>query len=198
VIGRFFRGRSKAPLGLAGLLSITLFFAGLMASSLAIDKPRVLHRLRHGKVVLHYEQSSSATEAKIWLLALVPPLLLVAVGWFAAHFPYALYVTCAAACVDALALTIRLHRWELHHTARFAYGEDLLADQTTSSSLARGEWEHDAAQTVWSLVHYTIGLSIAAVLITAFLTVRRRRGKPVAPPPPPLELVTGGAPPTSV
>jgi len=189
---------SKAPVGLAGFLALPVFFASLMAVTLAIEKARVVEWRRGEGIARVWHEPTGSTEAKIWLLALVPPLLLVAVGWFAAHFPYALYVTCAAACVDALALTIRLHRWELHHTARFAYGEDLLADQTTSSSLARGEWEHDAAQTVWSLVHYTIGLSIAAVLITAFLTVRRRRGKPVAPPPPPLELVTGGAPPTSV
>ena len=75
-------------------------------------------------------------------------------------------------------MTIRLHRWEVHHTARFAYGEDLLADQTTSSSLQRGEWEHDAAETVRSLVHYTIGLSIVAAGIALYLTYRRRRAAP--------------------
>ena len=93
-----------------------------------------------------------------------------------------MYVTCAAACIDAFALTIRLHRWQVHHTARFAYGEDLIADQTTSSSLQRGEWEHDAAQTVWSLVHYTVGLSLAAAGVALFLTLRRRRDAPSAAP----------------
>ena len=82
MIFRLFRRGSKAPLGLAALLSITLFFATLMASSLAIDRPRVVHRLRHGKVVLHYEQSSNATEAKIWALALVPVAILLLVGLF--------------------------------------------------------------------------------------------------------------------
>jgi len=188
---------SKAPLGLAGFLALPIFFASLMAVTLAIEKARVVEWTRGKGIARVWHEPTGSTEAKIWLLALVPPLLLVAAGWVAAHFPYALYVTCAAAIIDALALTIRLHRWELHHTARFAYGEDLLADQTTSSSLQRGEWEHDAAQTVWSLVHYTIGLSLAAALIATYLTVRRRRGGPVAPPPPPLELVTGGAPPTS-
>ena len=98
--------------------------------------------------------------------------------------------------LDALALTVRLHRWEVHHTARFAYGRDLLADQTTSSSLSRGEWEHDAAQTARSLVHYTIGLALAAAAIATFLAVRRSR----APQPPVggAELQqTGGAPTTS-
>jgi hypothetical protein len=84
---------------------------------------------------------------------------------------------------------------ELHHTARFRNGEDLLADQTTSSSLARGEWEHDAAQTVRSLVHYTIGLAIVAALIALFLRYRRRSG-PVPTGHSELQQ-TGGAPTTS-
>jgi len=96
-------------------------------------------------------------------------------GWIATSLPFSIYLTCGAAIVDALALTVRLHRWQLHHAARFPYGQDLLADQTTSSSLARGEWERDAAATVHSLVHYTIGLSLAAALIAAFLAYRRTR-----------------------
>jgi hypothetical protein len=92
-------------------------------------------------------------------------------------------------------LTLRLHRWQVHHTARFAYGEDLIADQTTSSSLLRGEWEKDAAQTVRSLVHYTIGLALAAAVISTFLQVRRRRA-PIATAGSELQQ-TGGAPTTS-
>jgi hypothetical protein len=171
---------SKAPLALGGFFALPVFFASLMAVTLAIEKARVVEWKRGDGIARVWHQPTASMEAKIWLLALVAPLLLVLVSWASAHFPYAMYITCVAACVDALALTIRLHRWEVHHTARFAYGEDLIADQTTSSSLQRGEWEHDAAQTVWSLVHYTIGLSIAAAGITAFLTVRRRRGAPSA------------------
>ncbi|MGH3003724.1 MAG: hypothetical protein ACRDM1_13850 [Gaiellaceae bacterium] len=186
---------SKAPLGLAGFLALPIFFASLLAVTLAIEKARVVEWKRGDHLARVWHQPTNSTEAKIWLLALVPPLLLVLVGWIAAHFPYGLYVTCVAACVDALALTIRLHRWQVHHTARFAYGEDLIADQTTSSSLLRGEWEHDAAQTVRSLVHYTIGLSLAAVVIAVFLRVRRGRTAPV---PAGSELQqTGGAPTTT-
>jgi hypothetical protein len=187
--------QSKAALGLAGFLALPVFFASLMAVTLAIEKARVVEwRTPHGIARIWHDPTGS-TEAKIWLLALVPPLLLVLAAWIAAHFPYSVYVTCAIACVDALLLTVHLHRWEVHHTARFAYGEDLLADQTTSSSLTRGEWEHDAAQTVRSLVHYTIGLALAAAAIGTFLAVRRRR----APAPIPTgELQqTGGAPTTS-
>jgi hypothetical protein len=169
---------SKAALGLGGFLALPIFFASLMAVTLAIEKARVVEWRRGSGIVRIWHNPTSSTEAKIWLLALVPPLLLVAASWIAAHFPYAIYVTCVAACVDAVALTIRLHRWQVHHTARFGYGEDLLADQTTSSSLQRGEWEQDAADTVRSLVHYTIGLSIGAAAIALFLTYRRRRTAP--------------------
>ena len=170
---------SKAALGLGGFLALPVFFASLMAVTLAIEQARVVEWKHGGGIARIWHNPTDSTEAKIWLLALVPPLLLVGASWIAAFFPYAIYVTCVAACVDALALTIRLHRWEVHHTARFAYGEDLLADQTTSSSLQRGEWEKDAADTVRSLVHYTLGLSVAAAAITLFLTYRRRRAVPV-------------------
>jgi hypothetical protein len=169
---------SKAALGLAGFLSLPIFFASLMAASLAIEKARVVEWKRGNGIARIWHNPTASTEAKIWLLALVPPLLLVGFSFLAAHFPYAIYATCVAACVDALALTIRLHQWQVHHTARFAYGEDLIADQTTSSSLQRGEWEQDAADTVRSLVHYTIGLSIGAAAIALFLTYRRRRSAP--------------------
>jgi len=185
--------RSRAPLGLAGFLALPVFFAALMAASLAIEKPRVVEWSRpHGHLARIFHDPTTSNEARIWLLALVPPLLLVLAGVVASYLPLGLYVTCVAAVVDAVALTLRLHRWEVHHTARFPYGEDLLADQTNSSSLQRGEWEHDAAQTVRSFEHYTIGLAIAAALISLFLTLRRRRA-PVVGLPSPVQQ-TGGAP----
>ena len=166
----------SAPVALAAFLSLPVFFASLMAVSLAIEKPRVVEWSRpHGHLARIFHTPTGSLEAKIWLLSLVAPLLLIVAGWIATSLPYGIYLTCAAAIGDALALTIRLHRWQLHHTARFPYGQDLLADQTTSSSMARGEWENDAAATVHSLVHYTIGLSLAAALITAFLAYRRSR-----------------------
>jgi hypothetical protein len=187
--------RSKAPIGLAAFLALPVFFASLMGATLAIEKARVVEWSRPGgHLARTWHNPTGSTEAKIWLLALVPPLLLVLAGWLAAYFPHGLYVTCVAACVDALALTLRLHRWEVHHTARFGNGEDLIADPTTSSSLARGEWEHDAAQTVRSLVHYTVGLSLLAALIALYLRFRRRRPVPTTG----TELQqTGGAPTTS-
>lgn len=173
---------AKAPLGLAGFLAIPIFFASLMAVSLAIEKPRVVEWSRPGgRIARIFHNASSSTEARIWLFAFVAPLLLVLAGWVASFVPYGFYLTCAAAVIDGFALTIRLHRWQVHHTARFPNGEDLLPDSTTSSSLARGEWEKDAADTVRSLFHYTVGLAIAAALIALFLAYRRRHGRVHAP-----------------
>jgi hypothetical protein len=191
--------RAKAPLGLAGFLAIPIFFASLMAVSLAIEKPRVVEWSRPGgRIARIFHDPSSSTEARIWLFALVAPLLLVTAGWLASFVPYGFYLTCIAAVIDGFALTIRLHRWQVHHTARFPYGEDLLPDSTTSSSLAHGEWEKDAADTVRSLFHYTIGLAIAAALIALFLAYRRRHGRVAAPLAAGSELQqTGGAPTTT-
>jgi hypothetical protein len=183
----------KAPLGLAAFLALPVFFAALMAVSLAIESPRVVEWSRPGgKLARVFHEPASSTEWHIWLLALVPPLLLVLAGFAASYIPFGLYVTCAAAVVDAVALTLRLHRWQVHHTARFPQGQDLIADNTTSSLFARGEWEHDAVQTVHSLEHYTIGLAIAAAVISLALTLRRRRGPVLGVPS--ASQQTGGAP----
>lgn len=165
-----------APLGLAAFLSLPLYFASLMAASLAVEKPRVVEWSRPGGHLARiFHDPTAANEIKIWVLAALPPLLLIAGGWVASRLPYGVYLVCVAAIADALALTVRLHRWQVHHTARFPYGEDLISDKTNSSLFDRGAWEHDAAHTVHSLVHYTIGLALASALITAFLAYRRTR-----------------------
>jgi hypothetical protein len=188
--------RGKAPLALAGFLAIPLFFAALMATSLAIEKPRVVEWSRpHGRIARIYHDAAGSLEVKIWLLALVVALLLVAVGWLASFVPYGVYVTCVVAVAEALALTVRLGRWERHHTSRFPQGEDLLSDDRPGSLVNRGQWEHEAARTVHSLVNYTVALALIATAIVVVLAVRRQRGPlPVPPPPPPQ---TGGAPTTT-
>ena len=192
MIRRAFRRGSKAPLGLAALLSITLFFAALMASSLAVDKPRVFHRLRHGKAVLHYEQSSNATEARIWLLALIPVGILLAVAILAMLWRRGgLYVVSGAAIVLSLLLPHRLDAWTARHTSRFPLGVDLLKDSDPSNLASRGEWEQNARDTVISLAHWTIGIAIGAAAIVAGLALLRRlrpRQAFIAAPPP---VVTG-------
>ena len=191
MIRRLFRG-SKAPLAIAGLLSVTLYFAALMASSLAVDEPRIVRRLRHGKVVLHYEQSPSGTEAKIWLLALIPVGILLAVALLAALWRRGgLYVVSAAAIAISLVLPHRLDAWTARHTSRFPLGVDLINDSSSSNLASRGEWEQNARDTVISLTHWTIGIAIAAAAIVAALTLLRRlspRQAFIAAPPP---VVTG-------
>lgn len=190
---------AKAPLALAGFFALPVFFASLMAVSLAIERPRAVEWRHNGKLIQRLHDPTSATEVKIWLLALVAPLLLVVAGFAAGHLRYGLFAVCGAAIVDALALTIRLGRWERHHTARYPFGEDNYPDSSTSSLTARGQWEHNAVDTVHSLVGYAVGLALAAALITAVLEVRRRRGHRSAPTPtvtPELQQ-TGGAPTTS-
>jgi hypothetical protein len=173
--------RHKAALALAGFLALPLFFASLMAVSLAIEKAHVYEWTHAGRLVRVFHPPVASLEAKIWLLALVPPLLLVAAGWGASFLPYGLYATCGAAIVDALALTIRLGTWERHHTQRFPFGEDLIPDSSTSSLTDRGQWEHEATHTVHTLVGYTIGLAIVAALIAGVLAYRRGRRRPVVP-----------------
>ena len=192
MIRRAFRRGSKAPLGVAGLLSITLYFAALMASSLAVDEPRVLHRLRHGKDVLRYEPSSNATEAKIWLLALIPVGILLAVGVVAMLWRRGgVYVVSGAAIVLSYLLPHRLDAWTARHTRRFPLGVDLIKDADPSNLASRGEWEQNARDTVISLTHWTIGIAIGAAAIVAALALLRRlrpRQAFIAAPPP---AVTG-------
>jgi len=190
---------AKAPLALSGFLALPVFFASLMAASLAIEKPRAVEWTHNGKLIQRFFDPTASTEAKIWLLSFVPPLLLVAVGFAAGHIPRGLYVVCGAAIVGALLLTVRLGRWEHHHTARYPFGEDNYPDSSTSSLTSRGQWEHNAVDTVHSLVGYTVALALAGALIAALLELRRRRGRRT----PPIATIgtelqqTGGAPTTS-
>jgi hypothetical protein len=192
---RRFVPRHKAPLALAGFLALPLFFASLMATSLAIERPHAFEWMRHGRLFHTFHDPTGSNEAKIWVLSFAAPLLLVAIGWGASFLRYGIYVSCVAASAEALALTVRLGTWERHHTARFPFGEDNYPDSSTSSLTDRGQWEHEAAHTVHSLVGYTVGLSIAAAAIGLFVALRRTR--------PPLQThgselqQTGGAPTTT-
>jgi hypothetical protein len=163
----------KAPLALAGFLALPLFFASLMATSLAIERPHAYEWRRAGKLIRTFHDPTSSNEIKIWVLSFAAPLLLVAVGWGASFLRYGIYVSSVAAIAEALALTVRLGTWERHHTTRFPFGEDNFPDSSTSSLVDRGQWEHQAANTVHSLVGYTIGLALVSMLIMLVLALRR-------------------------
>jgi len=193
---RLIRGRGRAPLAVAGLLSFPLFFAALMAASLAVERPALSYTTNAaGKVVTHYHDASAGTEAKIWALAIVMPAILQLVGVAAMVWRRGgVYLVCLTAIALAVVLPDRLDEWARRHTARFPQGIDLVQDSDPSDLSSHGEWEANARETAVSLAHWTIGLALGAVALAIALAVlRRRRG--ARPPRPPVEaLTTGGAP----
>jgi hypothetical protein len=136
--------------------------------------------------VIHVDHPTAThLEAKIWLLSLVPPLLLVLAGLAAATWRRGLYAVALVAILLPLATTHRLDRWTAHHTARFPVGVDLISPSSPSDSLAQGEWEKSAKETALELAHWTMILGGAGAAIAALLELRRRRGKQIPVPPPP-------------
>jgi hypothetical protein len=188
---RFLRGRTKAPLAIAGFLSVPLFFTSLMSISLAIERPHVVSG--------HEHPPTGSTEVRIWLLSLIAPLGLIAIGAVAiAAGRHGIYASAAAAIVLVLALTDRIDLWTLRHTHRFPLGVDLVGPSDPSGDkLDPGQWERSARATALSIGHWTIGLAVAGAAITAVLEVRRRRG-PLPPtlPPPEVADTVGVVPPS--
>jgi hypothetical protein len=177
-------------LAIGGLIAVPLFFCSLTAASLALEKPHKFEWRSGGKLLTTWHPPTAATEARIWLWALVPSLALVALALAARLVPYGLYLVCGAAILEAFAVAHRLDRWTAHHTARYPNGVDLIPrSNAASDKYAPGEWEAKARDTVISLQHWTIAIAVAAVLVAAALAARRRWfGKsPAATPPPPLE-----------
>jgi hypothetical protein len=169
------RHGGRAPLAIGGLLSVPVFFCSLMAASLALEKPHKFEWRSGGKLLTTWHTATSSMEARIWLWALLPSLLLLAVAAAAMYVPYGFYVVCGAAIVDVLAVTHRLDRWVAHHTVRYPNGVDLIpTSNAASDKIARGEWEGKARDTAVSLQHWTIGIALAAVVVVAALAARRR------------------------
>ena len=179
---RLFRGRTRAPLGLAAFLAVPLFLSSLMASSLAIEKPHIVNG--------HQFPPTSATEIRIWLLALIPSAILLLVGTLAiALGRHGLYVSAVAAILLVVAVTHNLDQWTRRHTLRFPLGVDLIgANSPAGNKLDPGQWEQSARETSLSLGHWTIGLAAAAILIAAVLEFRRVRRLATAYRPPPPEV----------
>jgi hypothetical protein len=177
---------SKAPLAVAGLIAVPLYFAGLMASSLALDQPR--------QVGTHQFQGSSATEAKIWLAALIAPGIVVAagvVGMLVGRL--GIYLPTAAGIVVCLVLPGLSDNWVARHTARFPIGVDFIKDSDPSNLSSKGEWEQAAQSTVVSISHWTLALAIGIALVGVLLEVRRRSGREEMQVEPPPAVVTGEA-----
>ncbi|MGZ4403456.1 MAG: hypothetical protein ACXVRI_11505 [Gaiellaceae bacterium] len=167
--------QGRAPLGIAAFMSIPLFFSSLMASTLALEKPRVVQWTSGGTLKTTWHDPATATEARIWLWALVPSLVLIAVGWIATRLPLGFYVSCVAAVVIAMAVVHKTATWERHHGQRFPNGVDLIpSSNQASNKFDRGFWEREARDTALSLQHWTIGVAIAAAAVMALLYIRRR------------------------
>jgi hypothetical protein len=183
VLRRFRRAR-KAPLAIASILSMPLFFAALMVFSLEREKPTVV--LRGGKQVLG--DPSGSIEASIWGGAFAVAVALLVLGALGCLLPsrFALVVPAAAALVAALVLRVPLATWEERHTGRYPDGVDLIPRSDPSDLFLRGEWEENAHRTVEQLSFWTIAIALAAVIGAVVLELRSRRhvARPRVPPPP--------------
>jgi hypothetical protein len=74
-----------------------------------------------------------------------------------------------------MAVVHRTAIWERHHTSRYPVGVDLIPPvNAASDTFDRGQWEHTARATALSLEHWTIGVALAAALVSTALAVRRR------------------------
>jgi hypothetical protein len=177
----------------SAILAMPLFFVGLMAMSLAVEKPTVHAVLRHGKPVAVLGDPSGATEATIWLLAVAPALAVVLLGAAAMYLGrVGVVATSIGAIAVTAALLIPLDGWVTRHTGRYPVGVDLIPPSAGSEDIyLRGEWEGTARHTAVQLGVATIVLAAAALAIFLLLDVRRRRGLVPPPPPPPPEVAAG-------
>jgi hypothetical protein len=187
-VTRRLRPVGRAPLAVAGIVSAPLFFAAVMASSLAIEKPFVVKQARRrDEVVSQFDQPTNWNEGKIWLLALAVIAIVLAAGIVGMYFRRGIYLVGLAGILVPIGLTIRLDRWIDHHADRFPYGVDLIRDtlpggfDNPSNLTLQGEWEQAAETTVRQLVWVSIGLAAAAVLVTLLLELRRQRSRIARP-----------------
>jgi hypothetical protein len=184
-----FRRASKAPVAVAGIMAVPLFFVGLMAFALKVDKPTKSVTAK-GKLVLG--DPTKATIGKIYLLALVVSLAVVLVGFLAVLLRSRLapIVPAVAGMVAAVLLIVPLSSWAAGHTSRYPYGTDNIPDGTVkhpspTNLILKGEWEANAKTTAEEIGAIVIGIGAAAILLTVLLDVRRRRGRGAYVPPPP-------------
>jgi hypothetical protein len=189
------RGASKAPVAVAGILAVPLFFVALMAFSLKLDKPSHT-TTQAGKVVLG--DPTKGTVGTIYLAAFAVAGGLVVVGLLAMPLRarLAAVIPAVVAIVAVIVLVIPLGTWAAEHTSRYPLGADNIKQSDPADIYLRGEWEQSAKTTARQIGFATIGLGVAAIVILAALEYRRRRGRDaILVEPPPIGLETGGAAP---
>jgi hypothetical protein len=178
---RYFRGTSRAPFAVAGILAVPLFFVALMAFTLKVDEPS--HEVTtKGTVVLG--DPTKGTVGTIYLLALAAAAAVVLVGLLAraVRSHLAVIAPSVVAIVLSVLLQLPLNTWAAGHTRRYPSGTDNIPDPTAkkvspSNLVNRGEWEETAKTTAHQIGLVTIGLALAAIAICVLLEVRRRRGR---------------------
>lgn len=182
------RGASKAPLAVAGILAVPLFFTGLMAFSLKLDKPST-HLTTRGTLALG--DPTKGTVGTIYLLAFAVSAAVVVAGLLAMllRSRLATIVPAVAGIVASVLLLLPLGTWTAEHTNRYPLGVDNLPPTSPADIFLRGEWEQNARTTAHQLGLATIGIAIAAIAISVLLEVRRHRGIAGPPVPPPPEVV---------
>ena len=167
--------RGRGPWAIASFIGIPLFFCALMSSALAQEKPHVIQWKGCKAICTTWHEPTSATEARIWLWAMVPSVVLCAIGYACTRIKGGWYIACAAGAVEAMAVVHRVDMWAAHHVARFPWGVDLIpGTNAASNQYDPGEWETTARETALSLEHWTIGLALASALVMAALYVRKR------------------------
>lgn len=176
---------SKAPLAIGGILALPLFFVGLMAFSLKLDKPS-----HHAgtTTALRLGDPTKGTLGTIYLLALAVAGGIVLVGALASvpRWPLTAVIPAVGGIVASVLLLLPLDTWAAAHTARYPLGVDNIAKSSPYDKFLRGEWEGNARTTAHQIGLVTIGIAIAAILVSLALELRRRRGieSPAVPPPP--------------
>jgi hypothetical protein len=181
---------SKAPLAVAGILATPLFFVGLMAFSLKLDKPST-HLTTRGTLALG--DPTKGTVGTVYLVAFAVAAGIVLVGILASllRFRLTTIVPAVAAIVASVLLLLPLSTWAAEHTKRYPLGVDNIRPSSPQDLFLRGEWEQTARTTAHQIGLVTIGIAIAAIVLSVALEIRRRRGMegPAVPPPP--EMVAG-------
>jgi hypothetical protein len=179
------RRASRTPLAVAGILAVPLFLVGLMAFALKLDKP-TSHVTKSGRLVLG--DPTKATVGSIYLAAAGVSVAVVLFGVLAMLLRSRLapIVPAVAAIVASVLLLAPLGTWAAQHAARYPLGVDNIRQSSPQDLLLRGEWEQNARTTAHQIGLATIGLAIAAIVITVLLEIRRRRGLDaiVTEPPP--------------
>lgn len=179
-MSRLRRG-SKAPLAVAGILAVPLFFVGLMAFSLKLDKPSH-HLTKTGKLALG--DPTKGTIGTIYLVAfgVAASVVLVAVLATAIGTRLAAVAPAVAGIVASILLMLPLGSWAAQHTKRYPLGVDNIAPNNPGDLQLRGEWEQNARAAARQVAFTTIGIAIASIAVVVALDLRRRRAVVGLPP----------------